>query len=169
MSFELLHKSVSLCVISCILLISPGICCVTLFLGRHEQTCILLRQVTNDKPEYRYYQSPAWWISEFIGVTYRNMGEGLLRRAEMTQRQLHHQKPTPAWAIAQNSSTEGFLPYPNCLSDFSAFCDVSDWSLKPVLSSLEGPLDFSEGFWISVLHVLRAFEVIPLWMVSWAG
>lgn len=27
----------------------------------------------------------------FIGVTYRNMGEGLLTGAEMTQRQLHHQ------------------------------------------------------------------------------
>ena len=29
----------------------------------------------------------------FIGVTYRNMGEGLLTGAEMTQRQLHHQSP----------------------------------------------------------------------------
>lgn len=110
MSFELLHKSVSLCVISCILLISPGICCVTLFLGRHEQTCILLRQVTNDKPEYRYYQSPAWWISEFIGVTYRNMGEGLLRRAEMTQRQLHHQSP----ASMGNGLKSGNLEHTAC-------------------------------------------------------
>jgi hypothetical protein len=28
-----------------------------------------------------------------IGVTYRNMGEGLLPGAEMTQRQPHHQSP----------------------------------------------------------------------------
>ena len=27
----------------------------------------------------------------FIGVTYKNIGEGLLTGAEMTQRQLHHQ------------------------------------------------------------------------------
>ena len=29
----------------------------------------------------------------FIGVTYRNMGEGLLTGAEMTQGQLYHQSP----------------------------------------------------------------------------
>ena len=29
----------------------------------------------------------------FIGVTYRNMGEGLITGAEMTQRQLYHQSP----------------------------------------------------------------------------
>lgn len=29
----------------------------------------------------------------FIGVTYRSMGEGLLTRAKMTQRQLHYQSP----------------------------------------------------------------------------
>ena len=32
----------------------------------------------------------------FIGITYRNIIEGLLTGAEMTQRQLHHQNPTPA-------------------------------------------------------------------------
>lgn len=29
----------------------------------------------------------------FIGIIYRNMGEGLLRGTEMTQRQLHQQGP----------------------------------------------------------------------------
>ena len=32
-------------------------------------------------------------IVSFIGVTYRSMGEGLLRRAETTQRQPYHQSP----------------------------------------------------------------------------
>jgi hypothetical protein len=31
--------------------------------------------------------------SSFIGVSYRNMGEGLLTGAEMIQRQLYHQGP----------------------------------------------------------------------------
>jgi hypothetical protein len=30
-------------------------------------------------------------LISFIGVTYRNMGEGLLTGAEMTQKQLHRQ------------------------------------------------------------------------------
>ena len=30
---------------------------------------------------------------EFVGVAYRNMGEGLPMGAEMIQRQLHHQSP----------------------------------------------------------------------------
>jgi hypothetical protein len=32
-------------------------------------------------------------LRSFTGGTYRNMGEGLLTGAEMTQRQLYHQSP----------------------------------------------------------------------------
>lgn len=38
-----------------------------------------------------------------IGATYRNMGEGWLTGSETTQRQLHRQKPIPAWVTAQES------------------------------------------------------------------
>ena len=38
----------------------------------------------------------------FIGITYRSMGEGLLTRAEMTQRQLHHQGPS-SWVTAHKN------------------------------------------------------------------
>jgi hypothetical protein len=34
-------------------------------------------------------QSPHWWNSEFIGVTYRNVCKKLLIETEMTQRQLY--------------------------------------------------------------------------------
>ena len=40
----------------------------------------------------------------FIGITYRNMGDELVTEAEMTQRQVHQQKPTPAWVTNYKSS-----------------------------------------------------------------
>jgi hypothetical protein len=41
----------------------------------------------------------------FMGVTYRNMGEGLLTGADITQRQLLKilPKPTSAWVTAYKS------------------------------------------------------------------
>lgn len=41
----------------------------------------------------------------FNGVSYRNMSEGLLIEAAMTQSQLHHQ--TPAWEISHKSCKPG--------------------------------------------------------------
>jgi hypothetical protein len=35
----------------------------------------------------------------FIGISYRNVGEGLLKRAAMTQRQLHHQSSPSACMV----------------------------------------------------------------------
>ena len=35
------------------------------------------------------------WV--FVGVTYRNMGKGLLSGAEMPHKQLHHQSPSQHW------------------------------------------------------------------------
>lgn len=44
----------------------------------------------------------------FTGVTYRNMGEGLLTGAEVTQRQLPQQtKATQAWVTTHNSWKPG--------------------------------------------------------------
>ena len=44
-------------------------------------------------PKYRYHQSPTYEPMNLTGVTYRNIGEGLLIGTEMTQRQLHLQSP----------------------------------------------------------------------------
>lgn len=38
----------------------------------------------------------------FIKITYRNVGDGLLRGAEMTQRQLPHQRPPSIGDSPQN-------------------------------------------------------------------
>jgi hypothetical protein len=39
----------------------------------------------------------------YIRVAIRSMGEGLLKRSEMTQGQLYHQRPRPAWLIAHET------------------------------------------------------------------
>lgn len=39
--------------------------------------------------------SPTWSILSFTEVTFRSMSEWLPTRAEITQKQLHHQRPTP--------------------------------------------------------------------------
>lgn len=39
--------------------------------------------------------SPTWSILSFTEVTFRSMNEWLPTRAEITQKQLHHQRPTP--------------------------------------------------------------------------
>lgn len=41
------------------------------------------------------------------GVTYKNMSDGLFLEADMTQRQQHQQKPTPAWVTGHGSWKPG--------------------------------------------------------------
>ena len=58
----------------------------------------------------------------FIGVTYRTMGEGLLTRAEMTQRQVYLHSPPSAWVRAHKSWDPGNTAH---LADGSTGCRVS--------------------------------------------
>jgi hypothetical protein len=44
--------------------------------------------------KYGYHKCSSWSTNEFYW-SYRNMDEELLTRAEMNQRQLQQQKPTP--------------------------------------------------------------------------
>lgn len=39
----------------------------------------------------------------FIGVPFRSLGEGLLREAEMSQRQLNQGKPPPVWMTTHDN------------------------------------------------------------------
>ena len=41
--------------------------------------------LTSDTEE-ESQQSPTWWTNECIGVTYKNMGKGLLTGAEMIKK-----------------------------------------------------------------------------------
>lgn len=59
------------------------------FPGEMKHTGGLLNQVGNHW--YRYHQRPIWCeLVSFVGIAYRNVGEGLLTE-EITQRPLHHQ------------------------------------------------------------------------------
>lgn len=42
-----------------------GLCCATLFLGRHEQTSTHSREENDGRVKKRHRQSPTWWTSEF--------------------------------------------------------------------------------------------------------
>jgi hypothetical protein len=75
--------SVALLGTTCIWTNSYTLCCMTLFLDRLKQMSTYPRYRTNNRLKWRYL--------DFIGVTYRNMGEELLTGAEMTQRWLHYQ------------------------------------------------------------------------------
>jgi hypothetical protein len=63
----------------------------TPFLERYEEMSTHPRQETDQRPKYRHCQSPTIKPVSFICVTYRNMCEGLLIGAEITQRHLYHQ------------------------------------------------------------------------------
>lgn len=67
------------------------------FLGRRDKTSSHPRSGTDNRPDNEDTSKvqPGESMS-FIGVTFRNVGEGLLKRVQMTQRQLHHPMPTPA-------------------------------------------------------------------------
>lgn len=64
---------------------------------------INLPQVGIPQQNKGYYWSPTWCTNWFIGVTYRNMDEGLLTRAEITQKTVASPRLTPAWVTAHKS------------------------------------------------------------------
>lgn len=51
------------------------------------------RQENHNRQKYKYYYSQFGDPRSFIGVAYRNMGEGS-HYSRMTVRQLHHQNPS---------------------------------------------------------------------------
>lgn len=54
------------------------------FPGTMQHRSLLTQMGTHERTKYRFHQSPAWWTSGwFIN---RNRGEGVLKRAVMTQR-----------------------------------------------------------------------------------
>lgn len=70
---------------------------MTQFFGTHEQMPTHSRQGTNNRPKNGSTKIQFSEPMSFTGSTYRNMGEGLLKGAEITQEQLYHQKLTIAW------------------------------------------------------------------------
>lgn len=68
-------------------------------LGRHEETFTHPKQGTNDKTKPSLMSQ--WMV--LIGTTYTSRGEVLLTGAAMTQRSLHHWKPTPAWIMSHEN------------------------------------------------------------------
>lgn len=70
-----------ICLLKCL---SLGILCDKTFCGDATHTSVHPRFRAHDRPKYWYQW--VWW------VTYRNTGEGLLTRADMTQ--MHHQSPS---------------------------------------------------------------------------
>lgn len=65
---------------------------------------------TIDRPRRQFYQGIPWWIYKFIGVIYCSIGERLLIEAWVSQRNLHHRKPT----IAQTAVQETCIPIAAC-------------------------------------------------------
>ena len=71
-----------------------GMLCDKMFPGEAQHICLLFpaRKLTTDQSTTITKVQLGESI-HFIGVTYRNMGEGLLIGAELTKRQLLHQSP----------------------------------------------------------------------------
>lgn len=55
-----------------------------------------LRKGTKDKPKKFFCRSLDWRVTEFIGVAYRSVAEGLLVGALMASKHLQHLK-SPLW------------------------------------------------------------------------
>ena len=58
----------------------------------------------------------------FIGIIYRNMGEGLLKEAEMSQRHLHPRSPPLAWVTAHKAGSLECAPVQHSLQAASGVC-----------------------------------------------
>ena len=101
-------------------------------------------------PQERNPQKTKVWIPRksylmikwlFIGVTYRNMGEGLFTSTEMTQRQLHHQR-----SPQRGDGSQSREPGAHCTA-----CRQFN-RLKSILSRLSCPV---------VLSLFQAVWLIP--------
>ena len=105
----------------------------------------------------------------FIGVAYRNMGEGSLTGAEITQSQMHHQRPPQSrWRLTKpgattqpaGSSTDWRASFPIDsvigLNLFQAADWVSESSMQLDLFTLSGSIlvnlvgfrEFLKLFWV---------------------
>lgn len=106
-----------------------------------------------DRPKYGYYQSPSWWTIGLIDVAYRNMWEGFLKEAQMTQRQLHLQAPPQhgCTACRQLNRLEGVLPF----------------QMTPVQTSSTqlGSVLFLSGSWPGLR--LCSFSSLGIFLPSW--
>lgn len=69
-------------------------------------------------------------LMSFIGVSYRNIGEELLKGLEMTKRQLYFQSPpSPAWITSLESWNPG-PPYTTCRQ-------LKRWEIPQMLQNME--------------------------------
>lgn len=65
-----------------------------LYKNTHSKLQVLFKLMVQNKEKLFF-----WWTNEFIGVTHKNMDDGLLIGTGIIQRQLYHWKSTFTWVM----------------------------------------------------------------------
>lgn len=139
------------------------VCCDKTFLGQDSTHIGVYRKPTT-KPKYGYHQSSTWWIMSFIGVTYRNMGEGSCTGAEMTQRQLYHQGPPQhEWQLTN-------LETWSTLHSLQAAQQVGECPFRVTLPGSSAGFCFFRAAGLVAVFPASRFPFIwdGLWLIDWS-
>lgn len=83
--------------------------------------CTYPRQETDNRLKYGYYPSPTTRTCRFYWEMFKYVGEGLFNGPEMTQRQVCHQKLSPALKNAFSRQFSWSEPLPGILASLCVF------------------------------------------------